>query len=58
MREIANHEANLMVANAEETRLKTIIQDQQAVIANLECKNDGILEHHDLVMEQNKTKIM
>jgi len=57
MREIANHEANQMVANVEETRLKTIIQDQQAVIANLECKNDSILEQHDLIMERNKTKI-
>lgn len=57
MREIANHEANQMVANSEETRLKTIIQDQQAVIANLECKNDSILEQHDLITERNKTKI-
>lgn len=58
MREIANHEANQMTASVEEIRLKTIIQDQQATIASLECKNDRILEQHGLTAERDKIKIM
>lgn len=58
MREIANHEVNQMAASVEETRLKTIIQDQQAIIAGLECKHDRILEQHDSIVEQNRIKIM
>lgn len=57
MREIENHEINQMAAAVEETRLKTIIQDQQAVIAGLECKNDRILEKHDSVTERHQIKI-
>lgn len=57
MREIANHETNQMAAAVEETRLKTIIQDQQAVIAGLECKNDRMLEKHDSITERYRTKI-
>lgn len=58
MREIANHEANQMATNVEETRLKTVIQDQQAVIAGLECKHDRILEQHDSIAERYKVKTM
>lgn len=58
MREIANHEANQMIASIEETRLKTIIQDQQATIASLECKNDRNLEQHSLIAERDRIKIM
>lgn len=58
MREISNHEVNHMAAAAEETRLKTIIQDQQAVIAGLECKNDRILEQHDSLTERYRIQIM
>lgn len=57
MREIANHEAVQMAFAVEETRFKTMIQDQQAVIAGLECKNDRILEQHDLITERYRTKI-
>lgn len=57
MREIAIHEANQMSAVVEETRLKTILQDQQAIIAGLECKNDRILEQHDSITERYRTKI-
>jgi len=58
MREIANHEVNHMTAAVEEARLKTIIQDQQAVIAGLECKNDRIIEQHDSITERYRTQIM
>lgn len=58
MREISNHEVNQMAAAVEEARLKAIIQDKQAVIANLECKHDRTLEQHDLTAERNKTKTM
>lgn len=57
MREIANHEAVQMASAVEETRLKTTIQDQQTVIAGLECKNDRILEQHDSITERYRTKI-
>jgi len=57
MREIANHEANLMAAAVEETKLKAIIQDQQTNIAGLECKNDRILEQHESITLQYRTKI-
>jgi hypothetical protein len=57
MREIANHEAVQMTSAVEETKLKTIIQDQQTVIAGLECKNDRISEQHDLITERYRTKI-
>ncbi|XP_022173371.1 centrosomal protein of 290 kDa-like isoform X2 [Myzus persicae] len=57
MREIANHEVNLMAASVEETKLKTIIQDQQANIAGLECKNDRILEQHESITLHYRTKI-
>jgi len=58
MREIANHEVNQMAATVEETRLKSIIQDQQTVIASLECKNDRILRQHDSITERYRTKIL
>lgn len=58
MREIANHEASQLAAAVEEARLKTIIQDQQTVIAGLECKNERISEQHDLITERYRTKIM
>lgn len=58
MREIANHEVNQMAVSVEEMRLKTLIQDQQTIIAGLECKNDRILEQHDSITERYKTKIM
>lgn len=58
MREIANHEVNQMKATVEETRLKAIIQDQQTIIAGLECKNDRILEQHDSITERYRVKIM
>lgn len=58
MREIANHEVNQMIAAVEETRLKTIIQDQQTIIAGLECKNDRILEQNGSITERYKTKNM
>lgn len=58
MREIANHEASQMAATVEEVRLKTVIQDQQTIIAGLECKNDTILEQHDSITERSKVKIM
>ncbi|CAI6368037.1 unnamed protein product [Macrosiphum euphorbiae] len=57
MREIANHEVNLMAASVEEIKLKTIIQDQQTNIAGLECKNDRILEQHESITLQYTTKI-
>ncbi|XP_060881211.1 centrosomal protein of 290 kDa-like isoform X2 [Metopolophium dirhodum] len=57
MREIANHEVNLMAASVEEIKLKTIIQDQQTNIAGLECKNDRILEQHESITLQYRTKI-
>ncbi|XP_060838928.1 centrosomal protein of 290 kDa-like isoform X2 [Rhopalosiphum padi] len=57
MREIANHEVNLMAASVEEMKLKTIIQDQQANIAGLECKNDRILEQHETITLHYRTKI-
>lgn len=57
MREISNHEANQMAATVEETRLKTIIQDQQTVIAGLEFRHDRVLEQYDFNMERNKVKI-
>lgn len=57
MREIANHEAVQMASAVEETRLKTIIQDQQAIIAGLECKNDRISEQHNSIIERYRTKI-
>ena len=57
MREIANLEVNLMTASAEEIKLKTIIQDQQANIAGLECKYDRILEQHESITQYYKTKI-
>jgi len=57
MREIANHEVNLMAASVEETKLKTLIQDQQANIASLECKNDRILEQHESITLHYRTKI-
>jgi len=58
MREIANYEVNHMTAVVEETRLKTVIQDQQTIIAGLECKNDRILEQHDSITERYRTQIM
>lgn len=58
MREIANHEVNQMKATVEETRLKAIIQDQQTIIAGLECKNDRILEQHDSITERYRKKNM
>ncbi|KAL4149414.1 hypothetical protein QTP88_003367 [Uroleucon formosanum] len=57
MREIANHEVNLMAASVEEIKLKAIIQDQQANIAGLECKNDRILEQHESITLHYMTKI-
>lgn len=47
-----------MTSSIEETRLKTIIQDQQATIAGLECKNDRISEQHNLITERSKIKMM
>lgn len=57
MREIAIHEANQMSAVVEETRLKTILQDQQTVIAGLECKNDRTSEQYDSIIDRYRTKI-
>lgn len=57
MREIANHEVSQMAAAVEEMRLKSIIQDQQTVLAGLECEKDRILEQRNLTTDRYKTKI-
>ncbi|XP_050436659.1 centrosomal protein of 290 kDa isoform X2 [Adelges cooleyi] len=58
MREIASHEDKQIASAIEENRLKALVQDQQTIIANLECKNDDILEKYNSITERYKTKIM
>ncbi|XP_050520658.1 centrosomal protein of 290 kDa isoform X2 [Daktulosphaira vitifoliae] len=58
MREISTLEEKQIAAEVEDAKLKSTIQDQQTTIANLECKNDEIIEQYNSNNDHFKTKIM